>query len=341
MTKQLHCYSFHSVKGGVGKSTLSTLVAHGLAVRQPETPVFLIDMDLTGTSLSDVLPLKAPRWSDDHVQLLRSPTSFWPHDETCGRIEQRSGGPRDAETLAVPYLNDFLLWADPDWSTDRDVLPAALSWRMVGAPDNLRVIPSSALPHDLQRIMPVIFDEEHAAFLEARIEVLLDMLVTEHERCIVVFDTPPTVPGLSHSVLSLGFRLGGTPKQALAEDEYIPTALREADLRWRIHMVASQDRQDLRAMERWMGWVNDEQRARVRLVINRLSDSAMLTVKKLIFGGDIGPEGIVDPQYDTLTSFNDPAPLFVPARDTMQFFGHDALADGRLDGLLDIEEWEL
>lgn len=50
MTGALRCYSFHSVKGGVGKSTLSTFLALGLARRHPEAQVVLIDLDLTGMS---------------------------------------------------------------------------------------------------------------------------------------------------------------------------------------------------------------------------------------------------------------------------------------------------
>lgn len=50
MTGTLRCTSFHSVKGGVGKSTLSTALACTLARRHPEDPVVLIDMDLKGGS---------------------------------------------------------------------------------------------------------------------------------------------------------------------------------------------------------------------------------------------------------------------------------------------------
>ena len=53
-------WSFHSVKGGVGKSTLSTRCALALARKRPERRVYLVDLDLTGTSLADGLPLRAP-----------------------------------------------------------------------------------------------------------------------------------------------------------------------------------------------------------------------------------------------------------------------------------------
>ena len=337
MNPELHCFSFHSVKGGVGKSTLSTLLAHVLAARRPDTPVFLIDMDLTGTSLSDVLPLEAPRWPSGRVEPLTPPTDFWSRESTLKRIDDRKGGPRSADELLIPYLNDYLLWADPDWSTDRDVLPSALAWRMVGAPDNLRVIPSSALPGDLQRIMPVIFDEEHAAFLEARIEALLDSLIAAFTRCIVVFDTPPTIPGLSHSILSLAFRLGGPTKLSLAEDDYMPGHLDNAAVRWKVALVLSTDRQDLRAAQRWMMLVDDQQQTQVRLVVNRVHESHRANVEVRLFGGDLGPEGYVDPDYPTLANFSDIR--IVPDDARMRLFGHDDIDPGTLVGLLDPADW--
>lgn len=338
MTGELDCFSFHSVKGGVGKSTLSTLLAYNLARRRPDTPVVLIDMDLTGTSLSDVLPLQAPRWADGDVDLLTAPVGFFSCADTLRRVEDRHGGPRSA-TVQVPYLNDFLLWADPDWSTERDIHPSALCWRMEGAPDNLTVIPSSALPEDLRRIIPVIFDEEHAAFLEARIEALLAALVPDTGVRIVVFDTPPTIPGLSRSILSLGFRLGGASKRPLADDGYIPQRLEDAAVRWRIAMVLSQDRQDLRAAERWMAHVDAAEQDRVRLVINRVPASVTDALRRRLFGGDLGPAGPVAPIYPTLANFAEV--ILVPDNPKLQFFHQDdAGPSSDLGDLIELAEWD-
>jgi hypothetical protein len=339
MTGELHCFSFHSVKGGVGKSTLSTLLACNLARSRPGTPVVLIDMDLTGTSLSDVLPLQAPRWAEDRVDLLTTPVGFHSYADTLSRVEARHGGPRDATDLQIPYLNDFLLWADPDWSTERDIHPSALSWKMQGAPDNLHVIPSSALPEDLRRIIPVIFDEEHAAYLEARIEALLDAIVPDVGVRIVVFDTPPTIPGLSRSILSLGFRLGGPIKRALADDGYIPPRLALSTLRWRIALVLSQDRQDLRAAERWMAHVDATEQDLVRLVINRVPPSEMDTLRGRLFGGDLGLSGPTAPKYHTLANFADVN--LVPDNPRLQFFHQDdAGPPSDLGDLFKLADWD-
>lgn len=331
MTGELHCVSFHSVKGGVGKSTLSTLVAHGLACRHRDTPVVLIDFDLTGTSLSDVLPLCAPRWSKA-VDLFAKPDGFDSVEDTKTCIEARRGGGDDR----VPYLNDFLLHADPDWSTERDVLPEALQWQMAGGPDNLSVIPSSALPEDLQRIVPVIFDEEHAAYLEARIEALLDMLVPAQGRRFVVFDTPPTIPGLSRSVLSLGFRLGGATKRPLADDGYIPPRLLAATVRWKLSMVVSRDLQDVRAAHRWMDSITPDEQELVRLVINRVPEGGEESLAFELFGGAAG----ADMRTLEFPAFAHLDRQWVTETPRMHFFHRKDLDANELDGLLDISGWE-
>ncbi len=329
MSGKLRCFSFHSVKGGVGKSTLSTFVAYGLA-RQGRD-VVLIDLDLTGTSLSDVLALEAPRWAEDAIDLRSSPgAGFFDRATTLERIRERD--PREAMRLQVPFLNDFLLWSDPDWSTEHDVVPGALSWRVKGGPGNLAVIPSSALPADLERIIPVIFDEEHAAFLEARIEVLLDALMPAQGERVVVIDTPPTIPGLSRSVMSLALRLGSEPKRALAEDEYIPERLRANPVSWQIGMVVSRDRQDLRAAERWLELVEGADDRLFKLIVNRVPSGEVEQIRAELFGGLLGPGGGVEPSFPTLSNFGDP--LLVPEHSGLQFFQREGTLPSDIAELL-------
>lgn len=330
MVGKLRCYSVHSVKGGVGKSTLSTAIATTLARRHRDVEVYLVDMDLTGTSLGDALPLAAPSWSKGQVDLLRPPDGSHSREETIARIERRQGGAHEAELLEVPYLNDFLLRADADWSTSQDVRYEALCWRLDGGPDNLRVLPSSALPGDLQRIIPVIFDEEYAAFLEQRVEALLAALVPDSGERIVVFDTPPTIPGLSRSVISLGLRLGGETKLALADDDYIPPALRTCEVSWRICVVITPDVQDLRAADRWMLRVDEDERPLVRVVINRAPPDRREQLYEDLFGGGTA---MITPQYPTLANFAD-ARLCVPDDPSLQLFRAEGPPCSDLERLL-------
>jgi hypothetical protein len=297
---KLRCYSFHSVKGGVGKSTLSTFLACGLARSMPTT---LIDMDLTGTSLGDVLPLQAPLWSPG-VELAKAlatapDNDFADRTTTLKLISKRNSEPGHAP-MYLPFLNDFLLYATPDWGMEADVHARALDWRLDSPNpllrDQLRIIPSSALPRDLDRILPVIFDEEHAAFLEGRLEFLLDGLVestdpTMAERA-VVFDTPPTIPGLSRTVLSLALRLGGVEKIPLdEEDGFIPDTLKQTDIDWTIFLVVTPDMQDLRAANRWLDLVERDEESLFRVVVNRANpqlerDGIVADIRRKLRGPD-------------------------------------------------------
>lgn len=191
----LECYSVHSVKGGVGKSTVATLIAIHRA-RETNERVFLIDMDLTGTSLGDVLPICAPRWTslpEERSDFLGPPTDRWDRAETMRQIELR--GEPDAG-VGIPFLNDFLLFQTPDWAEGTDLAVEALCWKFADSLENLHVLCSSALPSDLEQTLPVIYDEEHSAFLQHRLEFLLAD-IARGGPAIVIFDTPPTIPGLS------------------------------------------------------------------------------------------------------------------------------------------------
>lgn len=274
MTSRLNCFSFHSVKGGVGKSTLSTFTACALAHEHPESQVYLVDMDLTGTSLADVLPLEAPRWDgvgpDEPLDMSKRPDGFHSRLDSRMRMKVRGSSQRDMTVaVGVPFLNDYLLFAPKTWNEEYDLHPVAMAWRMVDGPSNMRVFPSSALPRDLTRALPVIYDEEHAAFLEARLEHLLSYILKDEQESYIVFDTPPTIPGLSHSILNMAFRLSRSPKTPLAEDGIVPDRLEAAIIDWNVRIVATQDMQDVRAAARWLEWVHESDQHIVRLVINR------------------------------------------------------------------------
>lgn len=285
MSGSLRCYSFHSVKGGVGKSTLSVATALGLA-QQGGRRVTLVDMDLTGTSLADVLPLEAPDCEaaqDGKLDLLRAPAGFLSREDARQLMEERDDLAREAlerdpeahGARCVPFLNDYLLFATPDWDAQKDMPIESVLWRMRGfSPEHsLRVIPSSALPVDLERIIPVVFDENHSGFLESRLEYLLDALVPDEGEAVVVVDTPPTIPGLSRSVLSLALRLsaeGGHQKVPLSVQGGMPPRLSSAPVTWTAFLVGSLDHQDLRAANRWLSLVGEEESRHIRFLANRV-----------------------------------------------------------------------
>lgn len=271
--KSLRCASFHSVKGGVGKSTLSYLAARRLA---EYGPVALIDADLTGTSLADVLDLRAPRWNglepSERLPLDRQPDDWHPVDRRRVNLDARANE-SDGHCRVVPLLNDFLLWTKDRYNPEDDVHPEALFWKLPAADPlakRLFVVPSSALPNDLSQILPLIYDELHAAYLESRLEWLLHWILERTPVRRVVFDTPPTIPGLSRAVLSMAMRL---PKyEPLADDEGTPLALtREHATRisWAPFLVVSTDMQDLRAADRWLDGRPQDELSQICVVLNR------------------------------------------------------------------------
>ncbi|MBI2374320.1 MAG: P-loop NTPase [Deltaproteobacteria bacterium] len=271
MMPKLRGLSFHSAKGGAGKSTLATLAAVRAAQLYPESHVVLIDMDLTGTSLADVLRLQAPicRVDDQgRLQIHQEHSGFMSHDDSTDAIASR-GDEDDPNLKVVPFLNDYLLFPTPDWSEETDALAESISWRLEGGPEKLRVIPSSALPSDLRIMVPIIFDEYHAAFLESRLEYLLANMLAHHGDVIAVIDVPPTIPGLSRAILSLGLRLNQRPLRPLAHNGGFPEPLESSAPKWTACVISTMDKQDLRAVDRWLRLAEtDGNDGSIRVVLN-------------------------------------------------------------------------
>lgn len=279
---RLRGFSFHSVKGGVGKSTLATACAIGMAHTR-STPVVLIDMDLTGTSLADVLMLEAPEWEafegSLYEAMLSAPKGFSDRDATWRRIDDRRSASSAYTSDAPPYLNDYLRYQPPITAApDEDAHPRSLLWRFSGAPDNLQVIPSSALPDDVEAIMPLVFSEDQSAFLQGRLEFLIDALIKDaqergHDELTLIFDTPPTIPGLSRAVLSLALRLDRPTKLPLVSGDHLPFDLEEAKVDWNACLVMTQDLQDQRALLRWFDKIKQDEDpgSCLRLIVNRVT----------------------------------------------------------------------
>jgi hypothetical protein len=256
MKAKLIAQSYHSVKGGVGRSALANRAAVMLAAEVPGRSVYVIDTDFFGTSRADSGSLRAPRWSaSDTVRpatLLAAPDSFYSPEETTRRVTLRHQTRRGLkDDIVVPFLDDYILFQTKDW--DKDVHVSAIAWHAAGSSPNLRVIPSSALPNDLRWMEPIVADERHAAFIESRMEHLLAAILELHpgrETC-VVFDCPRGFHGVSHAILSIGLRLSEKPMQHLSDDGGTPLALVDADVNWKIRVVVGEDTADRAAVARW------------------------------------------------------------------------------------------
>lgn len=281
---ELNVWSFHSVKGGVGKTTLSVLVARHLAERGER--VLVVDLDLTGTSVADGLALRAPIWDEP----ARRRSLNHPPDRR-DPVGDRLFGSRARTPNDPPFLNDFLLREqEVDWNVN-EAHPEALAWSLPDEDplaDRLFILPSSAFPSDLDRVLALLYDEPFSAWVESRLEWLLDALLATSDFRHVVIDTPPCIPGISRAVLSAAMRLGRDVKVRLSDDGPNPPALWSASVRWFPWLVASEDRQDLRALERWLAEHDAEELSRLGVVVNR----ATLTIEQVLGklqGGD--PDG--------------------------------------------------
>jgi len=317
--------SFHSVKGGVGKSTLAVLAARGLATRETH-PVVLIDMDLTGTSLADVLALRAPCWDAAPWpdRLARRPDGWDDTPDPTRHIVDRLDEHGALTAAAVPCLNDFLLTPRSLSRVAPKLHPAAFLWKLAGGFEHLYVIPSSALPADVERIVPVVFDEQRSSFLQARLELLIDALLGYFEEegakgLTLVFDTPPTIPGLSRSVLSLALRLGFEEKLALVDGARLPLRVEQAKVRWRAFLTATQDPQDWQALLRWLedpALGTERDIAVLRVIFNRVTNIDQLKA-------DLKLGGVID----TFTKSPWPGylrdPSFIEMSDHLRIFQRD------------------
>lgn len=123
-----------SLKGGVGKSTVSYLLARELGSRTPGRPALLIDADLLGTCVGDMLvPLSDDRWSSrfNLAHLLTvAPETIEEHIH-AGRLALYDQGGRP---LGKDQAKDAEVWFAPShaWSGKVDGIPAP-DERLIGA----------------------------------------------------------------------------------------------------------------------------------------------------------------------------------------------------------------
>ena len=170
----------------MGKTLIALYLARRLA--EPTTPTdgsgqqtVLIDADLTGTSLADVLELAAPKRRRDFysvketIDLLRKhgkqPDADWPRATFamldrflfCNPLEYR----RILDTNKAGdafQLRDFLWHWNPNPSGD---IPPTDTFK------RLRVIPSSGFPKDLSDCIPHLYKEDLTGYLEMRMAELI------------------------------------------------------------------------------------------------------------------------------------------------------------------------
>lgn len=127
-------------------------------------------------------------------------------------------------------------------------------------------------------------------------EWLLHWLLARTDVRTVIFDTPPTIPGLSRAILSMAMRL--PDHQDLAEDGGTPLELtkeRTPVITWTPCLVASTDLQDMRAAERWLEGHDAKELDRILVLINRSErerDDLLRNFRRRLAG--LQPSGAAD-----------------------------------------------
>ncbi|MEA3404014.1 MAG: P-loop NTPase [Armatimonadota bacterium] len=273
-----HVISFHSQKGGVGKSVLAWhLVSHlakpGLHEdRKDEKPlrVTLVDGDLTGTSIADAEDLRAARTG--------TKTPSFSDAATTVRIirEEYRGAFPDTGSPPVVFLNRLLLsdptefahliCSDVDDAERYAVRRRAYQASFAGLPhyawrtaisERLRVIPSSSYPRDVREIAPHLFREDMTSHFSDRLaDLVLTLIGTRHtdggkrhnahpsigsvEADAVIIDSPPGLHGLSRAVLQCHDELA----------RRISAGVTAVDVRRTAVFVGTDDLQDIAALSR-------------------------------------------------------------------------------------------
>ena len=98
-------------------------------------------------------------------------------------------------------------------------------------------------------------------------------LIPKQGKAFFVFDTPPTIPGLSRTCMSLALRLAGPEKKPLAKGGGFPSGLEETPINWKSFLVTTPDLQDLRSVTRWLSLIPPEKENLFRILVNRIGNT--------------------------------------------------------------------
>jgi hypothetical protein len=232
---------FCSVKGGVGKSTLATVLAKQLA-EQKRVPV-LVDCDLTGTSLADGLRLRAPRVpvrADGTLDLGAAPTGEHHDLDETRRLRRRRRDAVTGDRITAPvYFNDIL--GHPSEEDERGLRADAALWRHE-KDDGVAYLPSSSIQRDVVKSLdwfnsPVGFDWARRALWTFH-----NLATHRSDLTDIVVDLPPGTWGFSHQMLVVAATLHA---QKPLPPGYPPWDAGAIRCQARAFLVTSQDNNDL------------------------------------------------------------------------------------------------
>lgn len=169
-------YSIHSQKGGVGKTSLAIAIA-GLEAIFNGKKVLLIDADLTGTSIKDVLGDNSIQYEYINKVILAAPNDFMKYTPIISKLKNKnSTTPGGLHGLSYKSLID----------------------------QNIFFSPSSPDYNDVLEIIPLISQEDYLHFFKHRFE---DVIVTAFNDGfeVIILDLSPGFHGLSKNICDMMF----------------------------------------------------------------------------------------------------------------------------------------
>lgn len=164
-------YTLHSQKGGVGKTSIALALAGISAAKGKKT--LIIAGDMTGASIADVPGMECEPGSNFNKLILAKPNEF---------------------------LQLTAIWPAPKGNEPTN-LELQFCRKMVGH-ESVYFIPSSAGAADVERIVPLISQEDHLHFFRHRIEDILAAAIRSGFE-IIILDHSPGLFGFSKTTLEM------------------------------------------------------------------------------------------------------------------------------------------
>lgn len=162
-------YTLHSQKGGVGKTSIAIAIGSLEAIYHGKKTI-IIDADMTGTSLVDVFPSSLEHVRYLNEVILAPPAEFEKYTSILSRPE---GSSHDLSSL----------------------------WQKIPQCE-LYYIPSSPMLRDIQRVVPLISQEDYLGFFKRRLEDFIVATLNDNFDVIII-DHGPGLFGLSTTSINM------------------------------------------------------------------------------------------------------------------------------------------
>lgn len=271
-------YSMHSQKGGVGKTSIAIAIA-GLEAIFNGKKVLLIDADLTGTSIKDILVRKDERDPYKYINnvILAAPDDFVDYTSIISK-----GTKKKSSNLSG--LHDFYYESEID--------------------PKIFFSPSSPDYNDVLEIIPLISQEDYLHFFRHRIEDIIVTAINDGFE-VIILDLSPGIHGLSKNICDMMFEQIIKREGENTEDTRLKSLFNSSHLNHgktiepHVVFVTTSDKPDYRALiplfcdyiqqthEKENSFKYDELQGFVDIIFNRIKSKEVESIDPPIVMGKI------------------------------------------------------